>query len=78
MWMTYMARVLKDQPEAEQEPPEGVVAVSIDPATGMREPDGRSKTLEFFYQESVPGTSADGGAARDSARPPEDVKNQIF
>lgn len=78
MWMTYMSRVLKGEPEVEFEPPEGVVAVSIDPATGMREPDGRSKTVEYFYREAVPGIGAEGGAARDSARPPEEVKNQIF
>jgi hypothetical protein len=65
-------------PEAELEPPEGVVAVSIDPATGMRETDGRSTTLEFFYKESIPGSGPEGGAARDSTRPPEEVKNQIF
>jgi penicillin-binding protein 1A len=73
MWMTYMSRVLKGEPETELEPPEGIVAINIDPATGLREPEGRSKTVEFFYQESLPG-----GAIRDSARPPEEVKNQIF
>ena len=78
MWITYMAKALKGVPEAELEPPEGVVAVAIDPATGMREPDGRSRTLEFFYQETLPGTGGEGGGARDSARPPEEVKNQIF
>ncbi len=78
MWMTYMARALKGVPESELVPPEGVVAVSIDPATGLRETDGRGTTLEFFYQESLPGSGPEGGATRDSARPPEEVKNQIF
>ena len=54
MWMTYMAKVLKGEPETELEPPAGIVAVNIDPATGMREPDGRSKTIEYFYQEALP------------------------
>ena len=78
MWISYMAKALKGVPEAELEPPEGVVAVAIDPATGMREPDGRSRTLEFFYQETLPGSGGEGGGTRDSARPPEEVKNQIF
>jgi len=78
MWMTYVSRALKGAPETALEPPEGVVAVAIDPSTGMREADGRSNTLEFFYRESVPGVGAEAGAARDSARPPEEVKNQIF
>jgi hypothetical protein len=44
----------------------------------MRDPDGRFKTLEFFYQESLPGAGGEGRTNRDSARPPEEVKNQIF
>ena len=78
MWMAYMAKVLKGEPESELEPPAGIVALGIDPATGMREPDGRSKTIEFFYQEALPGSGGEGGASRDSARPPEEVRNQIF
>ncbi len=77
MWMAYMAKALKGAPETELEPPAGIVAVSIDPVTGMREPDGRSKTVEYFYQESLPGSGGEG-MARDSARPPDEVKNQIF
>ena len=77
MWMTYMAKALKGVPETELEPPPGIVAISIDPVTGMREPDGRSKTVEYFYQESLPGSGGEG-MTRDSARPPDEVKNQIF
>ncbi|MBL0142206.1 MAG: penicillin-binding protein 1A [Betaproteobacteria bacterium] len=78
MWMTYMSRVLKGEPESDLEPPEGIVVVNIDPATGLREPDGRSKTVEFFYQETIPGSAGASGVTRDAARPPEEVKNQIF
>jgi penicillin-binding protein 1A len=78
MWMTYAARVLKGVPEEELVVPSGVVAASINPATGFREPDGRSKTVEYFYQESLPGSGEEGAGARDAARPPEEVRNQIF
>jgi penicillin-binding protein 1A len=78
MWMAYMGKVLKNEPESEFEPPEGIVAMSINPATGMRESDGRSKMVEYFYQESFPRSGEEGAVARDSARPPEEVKNQIF
>jgi penicillin-binding protein 1A len=78
MWMAYMGKVLKGEPEAELEPPPGIVAVNIDPATGFREPDGHSKTMEYFYQETLPGTGPEAGGARDAIRPPEEVKNQIF
>jgi penicillin-binding protein 1A len=78
MWIHYMSKALKGEPESESEPPPGIVAVNINPATGLRESDGRSKTVEFFYQESLAGPGEEGATARDSARPPEEVKNQIF
>ena len=77
MWMGYMGAVLKGVPESELEPPQGVVAVSIDPLTGLREPDGHSHTVDWFYQESQPPLADPGTLARDG-RPPEEVKNQIF
>jgi penicillin-binding protein 1A len=78
IWMAYMGKVLKGEPEVDLEPPAGIVALNIDPVTGMRDPDGRNKTVEFFYQETLPGGGAEGRNNRDSARPTEDVKNQIF
>jgi penicillin-binding protein 1A len=78
MWMTYAGRVLRGVPEADDEVPPGIVMANINPATGFREPDGRSKTIEYFYQESLPGIGEEGAVARDAARPPEEVRNQIF
>jgi penicillin-binding protein 1A len=78
MWMTYMSRALKGVPESDLEMPPGIVAVNINPASGMREPDGHSKTVEYFYQESQPGMGEEGAVARDASKPPEEVKNQIF
>ena len=78
LWTAYAAKVLKGVPETELTPPPGVVAVNINPATGLREPGGASKTLEWFYQESQPPAAEEGAIARDASRPPEDVRNQIF
>jgi penicillin-binding protein 1A len=78
IWMAYAAKVLKGSPETELSPPSGVVAVNINPATGLRELDGHSRTTEYFYQESQPPVGDDSAWARDSSRPPEEVKNQIF
>jgi penicillin-binding protein 1A len=78
IWMAYMQKALKDVPESDLEPPPGVVAVNINPVTGFREAPGTGKTMEFFYAESQPGTGEEGAFARDSSRPPEEVKNQIF
>jgi penicillin-binding protein 1A len=78
IWMAYTAKVLKDVPETEYPQPSGVVAVNINPATGLREPGGASRTLEYFYQESQPPVGEDGSFARDASRPGEEVRNQIF
>jgi hypothetical protein len=55
-----------------------VVAVNINPMTGLREPGGASRTLEYFYQESQPPVGEDSPFARDTSRPAEEVRNQIF
>ncbi|HET6265942.1 MAG TPA: penicillin-binding transpeptidase domain-containing protein, partial [Usitatibacter sp.] len=78
IWMGYMSKVLKGVPETEITPPSGVVAVNINPLTGLREPSGASRTTEYFYQESQPPVGDDSSFARDSSRPPEEVRNQIF
>ncbi len=77
IWMAYAARVLKGVPETEFTLPSGVVAVNINPVTGLREPGGASRTTEYFYQESQPPVGEEGAFARDG-RPQEEVRNQIF
>ena len=78
IWMSYAGKMLKGVPETELSPPSGVVAVNINPATGLREPGGASRTLEWFYQESQPPVGDDSTFARDGTRAPEEVRNQIF
>ena len=78
IWMGYAAKALKGVPETELTPPSGVVAVNINPATGLRELSGLSRTLEFFYQESQPPVGEESAFARDAGRAPEEVRNQIF
>ena len=78
IWMAYAGKVLKGVPETELMPPSGVIALNINPATGLRELDGHSRTTEFFYQESQPPIGDDGAWARDSSRPPDEVRSQIF
>ena len=78
IWMGYAGRVLKGTPEEEADPPPGIAVANINPVTGFREPDGRSKTIEYFYQETLPGVGEEGAGSRDAARPPEEVRNQIF
>jgi penicillin-binding protein 1A len=78
IWMAYGSRVLKGVPETVFRAPAGVVAVNIDPLTGLREPSGISRTLEYFYQESQPPIGEDSAFTRDATRPPDEVRNQIF
>src|SRR6185295_13969830 len=78
IWMAYATRALKDMPESELPTPAGIVSVNINPTSGLRELDGRSKTSEYFYTESTPPVGDESAFARDSSRPPEEVKNQIF
>ena len=78
IWMGYATKVLKGVPETELVPPSGVVAVNINPVTGLREPSGVSRTVEYFYAESQPPVGDDSSFARDLSRPPDEVRNQIF
>ena len=78
IWMGYAGKVLKGVPETELTAPPGVVAVNINPTTGLREHDASGKTMEYFYQESQPPFGDDSAFARDGSRPPEEVRNQIF
>jgi len=54
MWIAYMRQVLRSMPEEAPEMPEGVVAARIDPLTGLRNPDGDSGMVEYFYAENLP------------------------
>jgi penicillin-binding protein 1A len=78
IWMNYMGAVLKGVPEEPFVPPPGVIAVRINPETGLRVGEGQSGLVDFFYQEFVPREDAAPTGAPVGERPPEDVRNQIF
>ncbi|MGH8617379.1 MAG: penicillin-binding protein 1A [Burkholderiales bacterium] len=88
MWMGYMGRALKGVPEEPRTPPEGVAAIRINPATGMREPD-KGGLVEYFFHEfpppepdheaapaALPGSP--GSTAPAVPGKAEDVRNQLF
>ena len=77
IWMSYMGRVLKGIPEAQQTVPEGVISVRIDPETGLQAGDG--KLAEYFYREFLPADQpATATAEQAGARSPEEVRSQLF
>jgi penicillin-binding protein 1A len=77
IWMSYMATVLKGVAEQPFNPPPGVVALRINPETGLRLPDGVGGVVDYFYQEFVPPEDTSGGPI-GAERPPEDPKSVLF
>jgi len=74
MWMKYMGEMLKGVPQASFTQPKGVVAVQINPLTGLPVGEGEPGTPEYFYQEAVPIASSganDTGSTGDM--PPDQV-----
>lgn len=77
IWMGYMGAVLKGTPELSLTPPAGVVAVRIDPDTGLRVGDGQAGVTDYFYHEFLPPDEASAGGLTRSG-PSEEVRNQLF
>jgi penicillin-binding protein 1A len=79
IWMGYMGTALKGVPEGSLATPPGVVPVRINPDTGLRLADGSGGLVDYFYQEFVPPEeNLAVPRAAGSARPLEDVRNQLF
>ena len=80
IWMSYMGTVLKGQPEELWVAPQGVLAVAINPQTGLRDRHAATPMIEYFYHENVPpeqeGSPED--ELGDSAKPPEEVRDQLY
>lgn len=78
IWIGYMAKALKGVKENELEIPDGIVAIAIDPATGLRDGAAKEALKEYFYAEMAPSGSDTQATPRERPRPTEEVKNQIF
>jgi penicillin-binding protein 1A len=78
IWMAYMGTVLEGVPEQPLVPPDGVVALPVDPDTGLRIADARAGIVDYFYQEFPPPAQETliGGVV--GGERPEDVRNQLF
>ena len=53
IWIKYMATALRGVPEVENEVPDGVSVIRVDPTTGIRSDDEDAIT-EYFYHENPP------------------------
>ncbi|MFO7190049.1 MAG: penicillin-binding protein 1A [Pseudomonadota bacterium] len=76
IWIDFMRSALKDIPPADLVMPEGVVAVSIDPETGLRDPAGT--LTEYFYEENVPPLKQTPPPEQPGSRTIEEVLDQLF
>jgi penicillin-binding protein 1A len=76
IWITFMQRALKGQPEKASETPQGVVQVRINPETGLR--DDASTLSDWFYAEAVPRPRDDTFVSPNAGRSAQDVRNQLF
>ena len=54
IWIKYMATALRGLPVIENPVPEGVMALRIDPITGIRADNDENGIYEYFYHENPP------------------------
>ena len=65
--------------EKKQEPPEGLVTVRIDPATGLLAGSGQTDAIfETFREENVPSKSSDPLATGGVAGSADGADDQLF
>jgi penicillin-binding protein 1A len=77
IWIAFMQRALKGQPEVSPEPPEGMVSLRINADTGLR--DDAGSVSEWFYGEYVPRREeALTPSPTPGGRSTQDVRNQLF
>jgi penicillin-binding protein 1A len=74
IWIDYMAVALKNVPEEGFTPPAGVIALQVDPLTGVRSAAGGIS--EYFYQEYPAPDHAESLPGAEKI--PEDARNQLF
>ena len=73
IWISYMAKALKGAPEANRPMPEGILALTINADTGLRD-DGGGIT-EYFLAEFPPRRRDDSFVPSKSGK---DIRDQLF
>jgi penicillin-binding protein 1A len=74
IWISYMAKVLKGVPEANLAMPDGIVALRINPESGLRDEGGA--ITEYFFGEFLPRGREDGLVP--AGQPARDIRDQLF
>ena len=76
IWIAFMQRALKGQPERPIETPAGVVQVRINDATGLRDDGGT--VSDWFYAEAMPRLRDDTFTPPNAGRSAQDVRKKLF
>ncbi len=76
IWIAFMQKALKGVPEKPLTPPEGVIAVKVNPDTGLR--DDASSVSDYFFAEFPPAGGGSGLAPQVPGRTTQDVRDQLF
>ena len=72
IWISYMAKALKGTPQTTLPIPEGVIAVKINPGSGLRDEGGLT---DYFYAEFPPRRE---DSIAPASTPTRDIREQIF
>ena len=78
MWMAYMGTVLDGVPEQPLQAPGGIVALHVNPDTGLRVADAQGGLVDYFYQEFPPPAQETLIGGIVGGERPEEVRNQLF
>ena len=78
IWMAYMGTVLEGIPEQPLAPPEGVVALNVNPETGLRVADAQGGITDYFYREFLPPAPETLVGGVVGGERTEEVRNQLF
>jgi penicillin-binding protein 1A len=79
IWISYMSKVLKGVAESNPPMPGGVVAVRINPESGLR--DEGSSLVDYFFGEFTPRGGREESAGTGlvpAGQPSRDIRDQIF
>ncbi|OYV56107.1 MAG: hypothetical protein B7X00_00360 [Legionella sp. 21-45-4] len=69
IWIDFMKTALTHFPEHAMPQPSNVIAVHINPHTGLREENSKSSIIEYFRDTEIPGE-------RDTSSPLDDEQSQ--
>ncbi|MGD8630224.1 MAG: penicillin-binding protein 1A [Gammaproteobacteria bacterium] len=79
MWIDYMREALQGIEEVDQQPPEGLVTVRIDPVTGLLARSGQQDAIfETFTEDTVPDRTSEPGVAGGLPGSGGAITDQIF